>query len=187
MDATPRSLLERLAGSPDETAWRRLTAIYEPFIRRWLLQAGVPEADAADLTQDVFAALVKDIARFEHNGRTGAFRTWLRIMVVNRLRGHWRDRPRDTPLPADLTEAEGELSRRWDREHDSHVVRELLAAIEGEFSPQTWAAFRRQVLDEAKAADVAAELGVTPNAVLVAKSRVLRRLRQEAEGLVDEL
>jgi RNA polymerase sigma-70 factor (ECF subfamily) len=41
------------------------------------------------------------------------------------------------------------------------------------------------VLDGRPAADVAAEVGVTPNAALIAKSRVLRRLREEARGLTD--
>ena len=39
--------------------------------------------------------------------------------------------------------------------------------------------------DEAPA-DVAVELGLSLNSVLLAKSRVLRRLRSEAQGLVDE-
>ena len=35
-------------------------------------------------------------------------------------------------------------------------------------------------------ADVAAELGVTPDAMRMAKSRVLRRLRDELPDLADE-
>ena len=33
--------------------------------------------------------------------------------------------------------------------------------------------------------EVAAELGLTPNAVYVARSRVLKRLRRELAGLLD--
>ncbi len=77
------------------------------------------------------------------------------------------------------------LSGEWDREHEAHVARQLLATLEGEFSPTTWLAFRRQMVDGASAAAVAAELGTTVNAVLVSKSRVLRRFRQEAAGLLD--
>ena len=39
--------------------------------------------------------------------------------------------------------------------------------------------------DGKPARDVAQELGLSVNAVLIAKSRVLGRLRQEARGLVD--
>lgn len=61
----------------------------------------------------------------------------------------------------------------------------MLELIEPEFRPATWQAFRRVVLDGDKPAQVAAELGISENAVLLAKSRVLSRLRQEARGLLD--
>lgn len=40
-------------------------------------------------------------------------------------------------------------------------------------------------LDEASADAVAAELGITANAVFIVRSRVMVRLRQEAAGLID--
>jgi RNA polymerase sigma-70 factor (ECF subfamily) len=86
---------------------------------------------------------------------------------------------------AQLTNPKSALSAQWDEEYNVHVVRRLLQLIEGDFSPATLRAFRRVVFDEAKPACVAAELGMSVNAVLVAKSKVLRRLRQEAEGLLD--
>ena len=73
----------------------------------------------------------------------------------------------------------------WDEEHDRHITRTLLASIRLEFQPATWRAFQRQVQDGRPAADVAAELGLSVNAVLIAKSRVLKKLREKAEGLVE--
>ena len=67
----------------------------------------------------------------------------------------------------------------------AHIARQLLEQLQAEFTQSTWLAFRRQVMDEVKASDVGAELGLSVNAVLIAKSRVLRRFRQEIEGLVD--
>jgi RNA polymerase sigma-70 factor (ECF subfamily) len=78
-----------------------------------------------------------------------------------------------------------DLSRRWDREHDEHVSRRLLELIEPEFAPSTRRAFRRVVLEGAPAATVAAELGISVNAVFIAKSRVLGRLREEGRGLLE--
>ena len=66
-----------------------------------------------------------------------------------------------------------ELSRQWDREHDEHVTRCALRAIRPEFKPATWLAFHRLVLDETDPQTAAAELGLSVNAVLIAKSRVL--------------
>jgi RNA polymerase sigma-70 factor (ECF subfamily) len=84
-----------------------------------------------------------------------------------------------------LADPASDLSRLWDREHDEFVLNRLLALIEPEFRPATRQAFRRQVIDGASADIVAAELGLSLNAVLIAKSRVLSRLRRHAEGLVD--
>jgi RNA polymerase sigma-70 factor (ECF subfamily) len=84
-----------------------------------------------------------------------------------------------------LADPASDLSRLWDREHDEFVLNRLLGLIEPEFRPATWQAFRRQVIDGASPDIVAAELGLSVNAVLIAKSRVLSRLRRNAEGLVD--
>jgi RNA polymerase sigma-70 factor (ECF subfamily) len=53
-----------------------------------------------------------------------------------------------------------------------------------QFAPATWEAFRRFALEGIPAAQVAAELGLTVNAVTLAKSRVLKRLRKEAGDLL---
>ena len=74
---------------------------------------------------------------------------------------------------------------RPDREHDEHVLKALLRRVEGDFAPATWQAFRRHVMEGEPAAQVAESLGLTLNCVLLAKSRVLKRLRQESAGLVD--
>lgn len=188
---TPRSLLNRLAGHPEESDWRRLVDLYEPFIARWLGQAGVPDSDRPDLSQDVLTAVVKDVPGFRHSERDGAFRKWLRTVVVHRTRGYWRKK-QTAAVPAghlalldQLEDPSSGISGEWDREHDAHVTQQLLVALEPEFTPTTWLAFRRQVADGLKAAEVAQELGITVNAALIAKSRVLRRLREEAIGLID--
>jgi len=189
MNETPLSLLERLRQKPDEPSWQRLTDLYVPLVRRWLKEQGLPPADADDLTQEIFLVIVRELPAFGHSGRKGAFRTWLRTITVHRLRGYWRSkqtRP-DQAFEEELDRLEdpgSELARLWDKEHDEYVARRLLELIEPEFSPATWHAFRRQTVDGLTAAQAAAELGVTANTVLIAKSRVLRRLRQEAIGLI---
>ncbi len=189
MNETPLSLLERLRQSPDEPSWHRLTDLYLPLVRRWVTQRGIAPDDADDLTQEILLVIVRELPDFDHSGRKGAFRTWLRTITVHRVRGYWRSkqtRPNQA-LEEDLDRLEdpnSELARLWDQEHDEFVTRRLLELIEPEFTPATWHAFRRQNVDGISAAETAAELGVSANAVLIAKSRVLRRLRQEAVGLI---
>jgi RNA polymerase sigma-70 factor, ECF subfamily len=189
---TSKSLLVR-ASAGDEAAWERLVDLYQPMIRGWLLRHLVHAQEAEDLTQDVLAIVVREMSQFSHAGRTGSFRSWLRTITHNRAREFWRaGRCRARVGGGDfgevldqLADPESPLSALWDEEHDAHVLRRVLTLLESEFEPTTVRAFRRLMSDGAKAADVAAELGMTTAAVYGAKSRVLQRLRQEAEGLID--
>ena len=65
------------------------------------------------------------------------------------------------------------------------MLRCLLDLVEEEFEPTTLQAFRRLALEGVSGAEAARELGLSVAAVYVAKSRVLQRIRQEAEGLID--
>jgi RNA polymerase sigma-70 factor (ECF subfamily) len=194
MSDTSVSLLDRLRLQPDAESWQRLVDLYTPLIHGWLRRYSVASADADDLTQEVMAVLVRELPRFQHSGQPGAFRSWLRTITVNRLRILWRSRQNRAVATGDsdflevldqLADPHSDLSRRWDQEHDQHVARRLMQLIEPQFEPRTWRAFRRVVLDGVKASTVAAELGMSVNAVLLAKSRVLSRLRQEMQGLTD--
>ncbi len=138
--------------------------------------------------------LVRELPRFDHNQRPGAFRAWLRLITVHRLRAYWEKRnarpaaaggPCQHEALAQLADPTSELSQAWDEEHDRHVTKTLLQSIRLEFQPATWQAFERQVQHGQTASQVAAELGLSVNAVLIAKSRVLKRLREKAAGLVD--
>jgi RNA polymerase sigma-70 factor (ECF subfamily) len=193
-EGTPISLLERLRLGADAASWERLVALYTPLIRGTLGRYGLQPSDVDDLAQEVLQTVHRELPHFHHDLRTGAFRRWLRTIVVNRLRPFWRTRRTqarafggvDLGTVLDrLEDPESDLSRLWDQEHDRHVARRLLELIEPEFEPATWRAFRLLVLEGQPTREVAQALGVTPNAVRIAKSRVLARLRQEAEGLID--
>jgi RNA polymerase sigma-70 factor (ECF subfamily) len=190
MDTSP-SLLQRVQERTDAAAWQRLVQLYTPLIRAWLRKHDLQTEDVNDLVQQVFTVLIAKLPGFVHSGRPGAFRHWLRSITVNHLRAFWRARrPLGGQAEMDavldqLEDPDSGLSREWDREHDQHVIRKVLEYVEPEFKPTTWKAFRRVVLDEAPPEAVAAELGLSINAVLIAKSRVLRRLREEAWGLID--
>jgi RNA polymerase sigma-70 factor (ECF subfamily) len=190
MDSTPLSLLERLRDGPEEPLWRRFFDLYIPFIRHWLGRQGIPPSDLDDLLQEVCAAIARDLAGFDHSGRPGAFRLWVRTIALNRLRAYRRAGqgphvPRNGRDLDRVADPDNHLGVLWDREHDQFVVRRLMELVEPEFAPATWRAFRRQVIDGISAAQAAVELGTSVNAALIAKSRVLRRLRREGEGLID--
>src|SRR5271168_3972256 len=103
MAETSATLLERLNDRSDSIAWRRLVDLYSPLINGWLHRHGVSTDDAEDLTQEVLAVIVREVSRFRHNGRVGAFRTWLRTITINCLRQSLRSRRVRAQATARLT------------------------------------------------------------------------------------
>lgn len=192
MNETRASLLQR-AAEGDGASWSHLTTLYQPLIARWLRQNHVSHHDAEDLTQEVLLAVARKLPEFHHNGRLGAFRSWLRTVTVNRARDFWKARHGPRPIRDDefatilqqLEDPDSLLSREWDRQHDEYLVRCLFDMMAVEFEPSTLAAFRRLALEGATAQEAANELGLSVGAVYVAKSGVLQRIRQVAEGLID--
>ena len=86
---TRPSLLQHAQDGKSE-AWQKLVDLYQPLITRWLRKNRIAEFDAADISQEVLLTVTQQIASFEHNGRVGAFRSWLRQITVNRCREHWQ-------------------------------------------------------------------------------------------------
>ena len=193
MNETRRSLLLR-AQTGETDAWKDLTDLYRPLILGWLNRQGVPAGDLEDLSQDVLVSVVKHLPSFRHSGHRGAFRSWLRTIVCSRTADYWRtiDAGTDaeggsgaTAALQQIADPDSTLNRQWDEEHDRYVFQCLLDLVEQEFEPATMRAFRRLALDGVSGAEAAQELGLSVAAVYVAKSRVLARIRQEADGLID--
>lgn len=153
-----------------------MVGVYQPWLRGWLCRHAVQTADADDPVQDVLAILYRELPGFRHSGRPGAFRTYLRGVLLNRLRPFHRHgasaRGGGAPLAwvEQLADPGSELLRQWDHEHDQIVVKRLLERIAGDFEPRTWQAFWAVMIDARAAADVATELGISVGAFWSAKS-----------------
>lgn len=161
-------------------------------IRAWLLQTPGLAADCDDLAQEVLIVVARELPNFRRQ-RDGSFRTWLRRVAVNRVRS-WRQARARGPttnldptdqLLAQLDDPSSKLSAEWDREHDRFVFDKLLAVVRPGCEPATWQAFQLFAIEGRSAAETAAQTGLTENAVMLAKSRILKRLRLEAAGLID--
>lgn len=191
---TSASLLDRLRNGGDDASWRTLVDIYTPLIRGWLKRHAGLDGDADDVIQDVLAVIVRRIPEFHRQPRTGAFRAWLRTITINCFRDAWKARRHVKPAADErvgemlqqLADPASALSRTWDEDHDQHVAQRLLQLVRGEFTEVTWRAFQRFALADEPAKDVAEELGISVNAVFIAKSRVLTALRRIGAGLLRE-
>jgi RNA polymerase sigma-70 factor (ECF subfamily) len=187
MHTTPVSLLERLRQPAQPDAWGRFVDLYTPLLYYWASRLGLQAHDAADLVQEVLTVLVQKLPAFEYDAHK-SFRAWLRTVTHNK----WRDIQRrraavGVTASATLAELAGpdEFQALEEAEYRRHLVRRALQLMQVEFQPLTWRACWEQVVGEKPALDVAAELGMTVAAVYAAKSRVLRRLRQELDGMLD--
>src|SRR5436190_4898238 len=127
---TSLSLLDHLCQAPSAESWDRLVAAYSPLLHSWIGRYDVQTADADDLVQDVLLVVMRELPSFRHSQQPGAFRTWLRRIVVNRLRNFWRSRGRAAERGSGGDDLSGRLdeledprsqgSQLWDREHDRH-------------------------------------------------------------------
>ena len=185
---TPASLLERLKQPAPHDAWDRFVQLYSPFIFHWARQAGLQSADAADLVQGVLITLIQKLPEFTYD-RQKSFRAWLRTITLN----HWRDFCRRRAVRAcqgisdDLPEVavSGGQDSFAEAEYRTHLVARALELMRSEFQPTTWRACWEFVACGRSVAEIARELGISANAVYMAKSRVLTRLREELKDLLE--
>jgi RNA polymerase sigma-70 factor (ECF subfamily) len=187
---TSLSLLER-ARARDSEAWERLVRLYSPLVFYWARQSGLKDQPAADLVQDVWASVSSNLDRFRKDSQSGSFRAWLWTIARNKLRDHFR-RFSGHAAAAGGTEARMLMESLPESEPVSEVesvnnqlLQRALDMIRGDFESRTWQAFWQMTVEDQPAAVVGQRLNMAANAVHQARFRVLRRLREEMEGLVE--
>ncbi len=182
---TRPSLLLRLRDAGDDAAWSQFVSVYTPLIFAFCRGRGLSETDAADVAQEVLKAVAKAIPRFSYDPRRSSFRNWLFTVVRSKLNNFFAAQARQ-PRSAGQTTVqefvEGEPDRTieetWQREYQANLVRWAAAQIRSEFKDPTWNAFWRTAILAESSDKVARDLGLTVNALYIARSRVTTRLRQ---------
>lgn len=189
---TRPSLIARVRNHADAEAWAEFTALYLPLIRRVARRAGLQQADADDLAQDVLRAVAATIPGLTLRPG-GGFRRWLYAVTRNRLTdflrsaGHRRRGSGDTAVAEQLAEVPAPLAEPdWDREYERQVLGWAAERVKGEFRETTWRAFWSTAIDGRPGPAVAAELGMSLGAVHIARSRVLARLKAVAHEYLGE-
>jgi RNA polymerase sigma-70 factor (ECF subfamily) len=163
-------------------------------VRSWCSRGGVPGNDVEDVMQEVFAAVTAGLAEFRRDRPGDTFRGWLRVITRNKVLLYFR-RTRRVPKAEGGSEALegfeaipdplGSFSAEDDAAEAGELYRRALEQVRGEFEERTWQIFWLTVVEGRAAAALAAELCVTPAAIRQAKSRVLRRIKQEVGDLID--
>jgi RNA polymerase sigma factor (sigma-70 family) len=190
---TPLTLLEKLRDERDGESWNRFVGLYAPFLFYWARRLRLNGRDADDLVQDVFTQLVQELPKFTYDPKKGKFRGWLRALCFHRWSDLRRKREQGMVQAADaeiagLEATDDGLEQVWKQEYTGFLVRQAMLLCDSyadEFDAQTLAAFREVMLNQRSVKDVAKEMGITENAVSLAKLRVLRRLRRDLARFVD--
>jgi RNA polymerase sigma-70 factor (ECF subfamily) len=185
VDTPSTSLLVRLQQSGEPTAWARFVQLYMPLLLLWLRKWGWREQDTVNLAQEVFLVLMQKLPELRCDPQC-SFRQWLKTIALHQCRDFRRRR-----FPLESENGLSDVVASEDRydfvedEYRQYLVGRALELMQAEFPPELWKACWEHVVEGRPAAEVAAELGISQGTVYVAKSRVLCRLRQELEGLLD--
>lgn len=190
MPETSVSLLERLRQPNNPRDWDLLVELYTPLLQTWSKRAGLQDADACDLTQEVFAHLYRKLPEFEYDP-SRSFRAWLRTVTLNLWRARQRKASARTQVGALDKLPEPELpdpaADYWEADFNRHLARRAAEIMKDEFQPSTWKAFWEIVVEGRGPEEVAKELGMSTGAVYAARHRVKTRLKEELAGLLDEM
>jgi RNA polymerase sigma-70 factor (ECF subfamily) len=189
---TSLSLLAR-ARARDSEAWRCLVSLYQPLLLRWCLRAGVTAQDAEDVCQDVFASAAASLDAFRRDRPGDTFRGWLYVITRNAICLHFR-RTREEARAAGGSDALDRLHEvadpltGIDPDDEAGLTdlhRRALEQVRLHFEENTWRAFWLSSIEGRSTAALVDELGMTAVAIRQARSRVLRRLREELGELLD--
>jgi len=193
-DSLQTTLLYRLR-TGDQESWRRLDHLYGPVVLGWCRNAGLSPEDAADVQQEVYRAVLMHLTDFRRERPGDSFRGWLYTISLNKIRDHWRRQNRQVAAAGGTVhyqellevaqEHSGMTSTQAAPDEAAQVHRRALELLQSEFQPRTWQAFWGVAVEGKSAAEMAAELGMSVGAVFVAKSRVLKRLREEFGDLLE--
>jgi len=190
--STQSSLLRRAAMHEDR-AWQEIVELYGPLISTWCRRSGADWHMTADCIQEVFLVLTNRLDTFRPTGESGAFRAWLWSVSRNKLVDLFRAANRQ-PLASGGSTAHLALQsiaaeQEWLRDEPtepfdvSSLTKRAIEQVRSEFTQQSWSVFERTVVDGIETSIVAKELGLSPSAIRQAKSRILRRLRQQLGDL----
>jgi RNA polymerase sigma factor (sigma-70 family) len=189
---TRLSLLLRLRDHTDAQAWSDFVDLYAPLVYRQARRRGFQDADAADLTQEVFRAVASAIHHFDYDSRRGEFRGWLYRITENKIRDV-ADRRQATGAGDTAThellheQPAAQSADDWDREFRDNLLSWAYDQVRTRCDDRTWQAFWLTAIEGKSGEAVALQLSMSIGTVYVAKSRVTIRLKEILEPWKDEL
>jgi RNA polymerase sigma factor (sigma-70 family) len=178
---THTTLLARLAGGKDSSAWDEFCHRYGDLIRGFAHRQGLQPSDCDDIIQDVMVKLVQAMPGFEYDPAKGRFRSYLKTIVLRSVYQRFSQKKgvhavEDIEAAVDAAGSDRTVEEVWETEWRRYHLRQAMKSVEVEFSGKDLAAFQAYAVDGKDPQVTAGSLGVTTNQVYQAKSRILKRL-----------
>jgi RNA polymerase sigma factor (sigma-70 family) len=188
---TRASLLVQIRDGTDRAAWQEFMKIYGPVVYGFARKRGLQDADAADLMQEVMRAVSASIGRLEYDPKQGTFRGWLFTITRNKVftfLASRRNHPQSSGDSATIRLLDeqpdpNDSSEEWELEYQRRLASLAMARVKNEFHETSWQSFLLTAVEGLAPAEVARQIGISPGAVYVAKSRVLARIKAEVETM----
>ena len=185
--STSLTLIDQLK-QRHEGGWTHLSDLYGPLIYHWSRKSGLSPDDSADIVQEVFRSVAMSIGRFRKATSTDSFRGWLRTITRNKILDHLRAYTHRAKSVGGtdahiqfLAVADQRIRAKRDSsmsESREPFLEVALDCVHGHFSNRTWRAFWLSIWDQLTSREIGDELGMSAAAVRLAKSRIIRRLRE---------
>lgn len=190
---TTTLLLERLR-DPGAPVWEQFVNRFRGPLVNFARQMGLTEDAAEDVAQNTMLTFVSRFQSGAYDREKGRLSSWLfGIAYMESLTARRKLNRQELQAPRQngdhsfwaAVPDESDARRTWDEQWQRHIVQECLTTVRMEVAPATYRAFELLVLKNKQAADVATELGVSRNAVFIAKHRVLKRMSELRKELED--
>lgn len=182
MTTTRASLLLRIKDPRDTDAWAQFHDLYAPLLYKYARSRGLSREDAEDVRATCYETIVQKIKEFEYDEAKGGFKAWLRTLVSRRVVDLLRKRREKHADSGQLGELQDDVpgpDELWEKHWKNQHLRYCVEEIRGKVGQHAFEAFNLLVLQEQTVEQVCEHLGLNPNQVYKAKSRVLRHVRQK--------
>jgi RNA polymerase sigma-70 factor (ECF subfamily) len=184
-------LLLVLSNPANPQFWAAFVDRYGPKIYGWCRQRGLQEADAQDVTQEVLTQLVQKLQVFTYAPHKGSFRAWLKTLTHHAWCDYLESRRRaggdakgpETQERLETLEAREDLLKALEESFDFELLEEAQARVRLRVTPRDWQIFEDLTVAGRSGPAVAEKLKMSVSAVLMAKSRVQKKLREEIRRL----
>ena len=194
MESTRVSLILRLKDADDVIAWEEFTAIYSPVIYRVAIKRGLQAADAENIVQEVFAAVIRSVSQWLERENRGKFRAWL-LRITHNESINLMTRKATRPLGKggdaayqlmEQIPASTKLEEMFETEYQNSVFQWASDQVKNSVTKLNWQAFWMTSIEGVTVDKVTQSLGMSRGQVDTAKRRVMAKIKKRVKQFETE-